>query len=283
MNCAQELHGWGDMDYYKNYPRLPTSLDSMTSLRQWIDGYDVGIRYMDDHIGQIVNTLADLAVLDETIIVISADHGENQGELGVWGDHQTADHLTCRVPLIVRWPGLTDTARIDHALHYQFDWAATLIELLGGEIPANWDGQSFAAAFGEGRDEGRDYLVLSQGAHVCQRAVRFDDFLCIRTYHDGYKLYDPMMLFDLDHDPHEQRNLSVERPGTVDRAMRYLADWQHEMMLSAQHDVDPLLTVLREGGPLHAQVDLPWYLDRLRATGRAHLADRLAGRIPGEG
>ena len=39
---------------------------------------------------------------DDTAIIISADHGENQGELNVWGDHQTADHITNRVPLIIR-------------------------------------------------------------------------------------------------------------------------------------------------------------------------------------
>ena len=40
----------------------------------------------------------------ETLIVISSDHGENQGELSVYGDHQTSDHITNRVPLIVRHP-----------------------------------------------------------------------------------------------------------------------------------------------------------------------------------
>jgi len=42
------------------------------------------------------------------VIIISADHGENLGELNIYGDHQTADQITCRVPLIVKWPGVTD-------------------------------------------------------------------------------------------------------------------------------------------------------------------------------
>ncbi|MGH2356062.1 MAG: sulfatase-like hydrolase/transferase [Chloroflexota bacterium] len=72
-----------------------------------MDGYDVGIRYVDDHVGQVLATLDDLGVLDETAIIFSADHGENQGELNVYGDHQTADRCTSNVPLIVRWPGVT--------------------------------------------------------------------------------------------------------------------------------------------------------------------------------
>jgi hypothetical protein len=40
---------------------------------------------------------------DEIVIVVSDDHGENLGELNVWGDHQMTDHWASRVPLIVCW------------------------------------------------------------------------------------------------------------------------------------------------------------------------------------
>jgi arylsulfatase A-like enzyme len=254
----------------------------METVKQWVDGYDVGIRYADMHVGQIINALADAGILDETVIIIGADHGENQGELNVWGDHQTADAITCRVPLIVRWPGQTQTPRVDSALHYHFDWAATLIEMAGGTVPDNWDGQPFTEAFQDGQETGRPYLVISQNAWACQRSVRFDDYLCLRTYHDGHKQYEPIMLFNLADDPHEQHNLADDHPEIVARAMSLLADWQHEMMLTSPQNVDPMMTVLREGGPFHSRGRLPAYLDRLRATGRAHHADTLAARHPDE-
>ena len=52
-----------------------------------------------------MNALADLGILEETAVIVSADHGENLGELNVYCDHQTADQLTVRVPLIISWPG----------------------------------------------------------------------------------------------------------------------------------------------------------------------------------
>ncbi|HEY65227.1 MAG TPA: sulfatase [Caldilineae bacterium] len=281
-HSAQEPYGWGGETFYQAYPRLPAQIDSMEAVRRWIDGYDVGIRYADEHVGRLLNALADEDVLDETIIIISSDHGENQGELNVWGDHQTADHITSRVPLIVRWPGLTDEPRVDRALHYQYDWAATLIELVGGEVPDNWDGRPFTTAFREGREEGRPYLVVSQNAWSCQRSVRFEDYICLRTYHDGYKQLEPVMLFDLANDPHEQHDLAAERPDLVDRAMGMLAEWYHEMAATSRYNVDPMMTVLREGGPYHTRGQLRAYLERLRATGRAHHAERLAARHPGE-
>lgn len=281
-HSAQEPHGLGYETFSEQYPRMPAQLASMEDVRQWIDGYDAGIRYMDRHVGRILDRLDEQGVLDETLIVLSADHGENQGELNVWGDHQTADHFTCRVPLIVRWPraGADGTLlpRRDAALYYQFDWAATLIELLGGDVPTGWDGRSFAHAFRSDRSAGRPHLILSQNAWACQRAVRFDRYICLRTYHDGFKELAPVMLFDLQADPHEEHDLSTEKPELVHLAMSYLADWQHHMALHAESDADPMWTVLREGGPYHVRGDLATYVERLRATGRAHHAARLLAR-----
>jgi arylsulfatase A-like enzyme len=186
------------------------------------------------------------------------------------------------VPLIVRWPGLTTEPRLDRALHYHYDWAATLIELAGGAVPSIWDGQPFTAAFRAGQEQGRPYLVTSQGAWSCQRGVRFDQYLCLRTYHDGHKQLDPVMLFNLADDPHEQQNLAAAHPELVDRAMGLLAEWQHEMITTSTHDADPLMTVLRDGGPFHTRGELPAYLDRLRATDRAEHAVRLAALHPDE-
>ena len=64
--------------------------------------------------------------------------------------------------------------------------------------------------------------------------------------------------------------------------MGLLADWYHDMAATALHDVDPMMTVLREGGAFHTRGMLPQYMARLRATGRAHHAERLAALHPGE-
>ena len=286
-HSPQEPFGFADETVwsetlYRQYPGNPDQIDSPAVMRRWIDRYDTGIRYADEHVGRLLNALADAGVLDETVIMVSADHGENQGELNVWGDHHTADAITCRVPLIVRAPGAAGAARVDRALHYHYDWAATLIELAGGQVPATWDGQPFTAAFRAGREAGRPYLVTSQQAWACQRGVRFDRYLLLRSYHDGYKALEPVMLWDLVEDPHEQRDLAPERPDLVERGLGLLAAWYDEMALTSRHDVDPMMTVLREGGPFHTRGLLRNYLARLRATGRAAHAERLARRHPGE-
>jgi arylsulfatase A-like enzyme len=146
-HSAREIPGYDNGGIYAGaYPRQPRQADNQNAVRAMFDGYDTGVRYSDDHVGRVLNALADQGVLDETVVVISADHGENLGELNIYGDHQTADQITTHVPLIIRWPGITETqaGRVDTGLHYHFDGAATLIELAGGEVPEVWDGRSFA-------------------------------------------------------------------------------------------------------------------------------------------
>lgn len=266
---AQEPHGF-QPSTDRRWPRMPQVIDSMQAAKKWIDGYDTGIRYLDDHLAQVLNVLADHGVLDQTVIIVGADHGECLGELNVWGDHHTADDVTARVPLIVRWPGIP--GGVDTGLHYQFDWAATLLDMLGLAVPPNWDGRSFAAAFRAGTSAGRHDLILSHGAWSCGRSVRWDHYICMRTYHDGYADLKPVMLFDLRSDPHELQDLAADRPDLVHTAMGYLAEWEHEMMLASPTNVDPLMTVLREGGPWQVRGHLGPYLERLRATGRGWAA-----------
>jgi arylsulfatase A-like enzyme len=171
---------------------------------------------------------------------------------------------------------------VDEAQHYHFDFAATTIELLGGKVPENWDGQSFASALKTNQSKGREYLVLSQGAWSCQRAVRFEDFICIHSYHDGYHGFDDVMLFDVKNDPHEQHDVKDAEPQAATRALSMLEEWHAQMMRTSTIGFDPMWTVMREGGAFHTRGQLPAYLKRLRETGRAHWAEKLAKQHPKE-
>jgi arylsulfatase A-like enzyme len=161
-------------------------------------------------------------------------------------------------------------------LHYHLDLGATLVELMGGERPSTWNGRSFASAF-QGEANGRDYLILSQGAWSCQRSVRWHDWLLIRTYHTGLKEFPAYMLFDVTADPHETTNLAAQRPDIVAYGLHLLDEWIGEQMTDAWRG-DPFWGVIAEGGPFHANVHSPeWrdYVQRLRDTGRAHHAEKL--------
>lgn len=257
--------------------RQPTEIDSLDEARRLFDGYDCGVAYADRHVGRIIDSLKANGLYDRTAIIVSADHGENLGELHVYGDHQTADSCTHRVPMIVRWPGVTDAyaGRSDDRLLYSLDIAASTLDWSGIEVPPNWDGRPADPAPGA---PGRDHLILSQLAWCAQRAARWDRYLLIETYHDGYHDFPRHMLFDLVDDPHEQWDLASERPDLVAHGETLLHAWRVGVRDTATHTVDPLDTVMSEGGPFHVRDEGPAYIERLRATGRAAIAERFATR-----
>lgn len=275
----------------ERHPRQPGQITNLESMRAMIDGYNMGTSYVDDQIAKIVHMLKSTGIYEQTAIIISADHGENQGELGIYGEHGTADDATCHIPLIVKWPGGAQGCE-NTRFHYNIDLAPTLMELLGGELQQIWDGQSFAPAILKGKDCGREELILSQCAHVCQRSVRWAEWLYIRTYHDGFHLFPQEMLFNLESDPHEQTNLAEKTPELCREGQWRLSRWhdaQMQRMAKISSDVvDPLWTVMREGGPFHARLTSPgapgspeaWkkYLCRLEKTGRKEGAVQLRAK-----
>lgn len=279
----QEVVGFHDRipAVWPAHHRQPGALRTWDALKQMFDGYDTGIRYVDDAIGEILEQLRQAGVYEETAIIISADHGENMGELGIYGEHGTADAATCRVPMIIKWPGGRQGV-VAEGLHYGLDLAPTLAELLGFDPNPDWDGKSFAPTLLNGVDCARDYLVVSQCAHVCQRSVRFGPWLYMRTYHDGFHLFPREMLFNLADDPHEQEDLASTHPEVCHEAMARLLEWHDACMLSSTTNIDPLWTVMREGGPYHARGRLADYCEYLRETGRAWAVEELRNRHPGE-
>ena len=281
-HTAQDVNMY-DNGTNPNYPRHPGEIPDMKELRRLIDGYDCGIAYMDQHIGQLFAALEAKGVMDDLAIIISADHGENLGELGIYAEHATADSITCRIPMIVRWPGATQ-GHVDTGLHYNLDLVPTLSDLFDDEQKDIWDGQSYAPAITDGAARDRDYLVISQCAHVCQRSVRWEDWLYMRTWHDGYHLFPDAMLYNVKDDPHLQHDVAAENPDICAKCSEIYEEWYGNMMGSMPdgYDKDPLEIVREEGGPFHARGHLKQYITRLEESGRAEGIEELKRRHPDE-
>jgi len=276
---------FGNPEWGQRFPafphRQPSQIASMEDARRMFDNYDAGVAYADLHVGRIIAELKARGLYENTAIIVSSDHGENLGELWVYGDHQTADQFTHRVPMVVRWPGITDAhaGRHDDRLMYSLDFAATSLEWAGLKVPKEWDGESFGMDYGTGVGRSRrEWLILSQLAWCAQRSVRWERYLFIETYHDGFHGYPEHMVFDLDADPHEQVDLASTRLDLVARGAEILRGWKEGVLKTSRYPEDPLETVMAEGGPFHVRNMGPAYLERLQETGREEFAKGFAAR-----
>ncbi|MBN2449880.1 MAG: sulfatase [Lentisphaeria bacterium] len=278
---AQEVSMWDNRLGPKYASRHMGEIRDLRDWRRMIDGYDCGIRYMDGHIGRILDALETAGVLDDTAILVTSDHGEDLGELGCYGEHGLSDLITHRIPMIVRWPG-GPQGHVDSGLHYNLDLAPTMAEMLHVQPWDGWQGASYAETLRDGADRGRDHLVLSQCCHGAMRSVRFGPWMYIRTIHDFFHLYPREMLFHIEDDPHETTDLAQTRPEICAQGARLLLTWHEDMMRTMPDAVDPLWTVMREGGPEHSRGHLKTYCERLEATGRGQHVAALRARHPEE-
>ena len=130
--------------------RFATMFDSG---KREVDRYDGGIAYEDSIIGSMVRKLKERGELDQTVLIITADHGEQFGEHGL-GSHGNSLYLpVLHVPLIVRAPGRAPAATRVTSIVSLRDLAATLVDV-GGAAGGSVPGVSLAAAWRSGSNAG---------------------------------------------------------------------------------------------------------------------------------
>jgi choline-sulfatase len=257
------------------FPNMPDKLRNRGDFEHLINGYDGAIAYLDEQLGRVFDLLKAQGVWDETAIIISADHGEAFGELGQYMEHGSAAPAVHHIPLIIKWPGITDVCAGESRdeLLLNIDLTATVADGLGLEPPAGWNGQSFLPLL-EGKElsSPRQQLIWSHGLHTRQRAV-FDGKWCfIRTYEPSYYEYPPRMLFNLENDPHTDRNLIDQEPEQAAALELELLNWE-KTHVAATGLPDPMREI--ESIPVNVLGGVNAHLKVLESEGRTADAERL--------
>jgi choline-sulfatase len=164
------------------------------------------ISYVDDKVGQLLDTLEKTGFADNTIVIFTADHGDMLGERGMWFKFNPFEWST-RIPFIVRTPDCAK-GRIENKGVSLVDLLPTLLDLATDgnppELSDRIDGHS-AANLLHGEDPAWEDDVMieftAEGTHSPCLILRKNGFKYV------YCEDDPGMLFDLDNDPGELENL----------------------------------------------------------------------------
>jgi choline-sulfatase len=167
-------------------------------------GYYAAISYVDERIGELLTTLRDAGLDDETTVVLTADHGEMLGERGLWYKMSFFEP-SARVPLIVSAPGRIAAGRRAEPVSL-LDLAPTLLELASCDPTGEVDGSSLGRLLA-GPDAGDDSPGVV-GEYLAE-GVTSPALMIRRGRHKFIWCEDdPDQLYDLDSDPHELVNLA---------------------------------------------------------------------------
>lgn len=169
-------------------------------LRDIKHGYYAMISEVDHHIGNILDTLDDLGLADDTVVVFTSDHGEWLGEHLRFGKGYPADDAVSRVPLIIRAPKIKG-GQVQDSIVEAIDIVPTLLELAALQMPTHLQGQSLLALMrGEQTDLRDSALVEGHG----WKGLRTADFRYL-VHEDGSE-----QLYDMRDDPNAYHDVSAE-------------------------------------------------------------------------
>lgn len=176
-----------------------------------LKGYYAHIAAIDDCIGKMWQTLKDLGIEDNTIIVFSSDHGDLLGAHGAWNKQQPYEE-SIRVPFLIHYPQLFGkTAKVSNALLNSPDIMPTLLGISNLPIPSSVEGIDFSAILkGTKKDKVKQTLIsCAQPFGQWARRMGGKEYRGIVTHQYTYTrdLNGPWLLFDNLKDPLQLNNL----------------------------------------------------------------------------
>jgi arylsulfatase A-like enzyme len=192
--------------------------------------YDAGVRYVDEYgVGPIVAALDEHGLAENTLLVLTADHGEEIFEHGS-ALHGFPHQETARVPLVLRGPGIPRGARTPH-LAALVDLMPTLLSLLGLPVPEDVQGRDLGPLLHGGGPVNE--AVFVDGGHGASRAYpsmvvadldgqRWSYLVAVEGREGDLVPQRPGELYDMAQDPGQQHDLAASRPELAARLEQML-------------------------------------------------------------
>ena len=184
--------------------------------QRYVKNYLRCVRGVDESVGTLMKTLDELDLADNTVVVYSSDQGFYIGDHG-WYDKRWMYEESLKMPLIVKWPGVTKSGAVNEDLVQNLDYAETFLEMAGAAVPDDMQGRSLVPLLaGDTPDDWRESIYYHYyeypSVHMVPRhyGVRNDRYKLMHFYQ-----FDEWEFYDLETDPDELQNL-YEDPNYAD-------------------------------------------------------------------
>ncbi|MBK9925997.1 MAG: sulfatase-like hydrolase/transferase [Anaerolineales bacterium] len=225
---------WTTADIYN--PKTPEQIQGE------IDAYDGGIYYTDQQIQNLLDELKKRGVLENTIVMVTSDHGEMFGEHGLWEHHNSLYKPVIHVPLIIWQPkSIPQGVRIPVAVS-NASIPATLLDMLGYTDQKEFPGASLAELWTDPTAAAQwpdpiAEMAESSWVNPNHLSIKGDmtsvistDWQYIEHEFNGVELY------NLNEDPDQEHNLAEQNPTVLDELKSYYLDALAKIGLTWPYD-----------------------------------------------
>lgn len=237
-------------DFLKSWiPQGVTDQEYVTAL------YDGAVAYMDASIQSLLNEVAALGLEDDTLIVVTSDHGETLYEHDCYFDHHGLYDCTLVVPLIFKFPGRLPAGKRVSDVSQISDIMPTILELIGIGAGTEFDGRSLKPLI-EGKPLDRiSELYITECTWMRKHGWRTPEWKLIRALEPDFHFKPEIELYNLIKDPEENHNVAEQEPEIVELLTRRMEAHIREREHRTQR-TNPIYTNLnwhgKGGGPFQS-------------------------------
>ncbi len=196
----------------RNAPDFPDEGDIDEALaRKMRHAYFACISYVDAQVGRLIDSLDQLGLADNTIVILWGDHGFHLGELGHWAKHTTFE-FSARAPLIFKAPDQPQGLRVNQLVEF-VDIYPTLCRLAGIKIPHGTQGKSLWDPVALQPWQGKDFAltqIYRKKENIMGRSLRAPRYRYTQWREESTGELLASELYDHELDPGETRNKSGE-------------------------------------------------------------------------
>ena len=184
-----------------------------------VSRYDGELRYLDHHLGRLLERLKTLKVYDNTLIIVTSDHGEAFGEHNLLDHGRTLYDELVRVPLIIKYPSAYKKSGAIEKRVSLVDLFPAILSMLNQPIPADIDGQTLS--------ESQRFIVTEWNMRWFDCDPYRRDLKAIYQGKEKYIWASNAQheLYDLEQDPGETINLFKKFPQRAQRMEQTLKQW----------------------------------------------------------
>jgi len=184
---------------------------------------------VDDSLGRILAVLERKGMLNDTMVVLTSDHGYFYGEHGLNEERRLAYEETIRIPLVIRYPPLAIAGSTLPQMALSLDIAPTLLDVAGLQPGAEIQGRSLVPVLKKEAREWRTSFLIEYFTDTVYPRIRNMGYVATRTARHKYINYRELQgmdeLYELDKDPYEETNI-IDRSDARETLQQRKADLQ---------------------------------------------------------